>query len=45
MVIEEMQARQARPPDAVYAAVLVDAIVVKVRTDRSPTGQCMPRSG
>ena len=30
-VIEEMQAWQARPLDAVYAAVFVDAIVVKVR--------------
>ena len=30
-VIEEMQSWQARPLDAVYAAVFVDAIVVKVR--------------
>jgi transposase-like protein len=30
-VIEEMQAWQARPLDAVYAAVFIDAIVVKVR--------------
>src|SRR5215475_3482088 len=30
-VIEEMQAWQARPLDAVYAAIFVDAIVVKVR--------------
>jgi putative transposase len=30
-VIEEMQAWQARPLDQVYAAVFIDAIVVKVR--------------
>jgi transposase-like protein len=30
-VIEEMQAWQARPLDGVYAAVFIDAIVVKVR--------------
>jgi transposase-like protein len=30
-VIEEMQAWQARPLDPVYAAVFIDAIVVKVR--------------
>jgi transposase-like protein len=30
-VIEEMQAWQARPLDAVYAAIFIDAIVVKVR--------------
>jgi len=30
-VIEEMQAWQARPLDEIYAAVLIDAIVVKVR--------------
>ena len=30
-VIEEMQAWQARPLDEVYAAVFIDAIVVKVR--------------
>jgi transposase-like protein len=30
-VVEEMQAWQARPLDAVYAAVFIDAIVVKVR--------------
>ena len=30
-VIEEMQAWQARPLEQVYAAVLIDAIVVKVR--------------
>ncbi len=30
-VIEEMQSWQARPLDAVYAAVFIDAIVVKVR--------------
>jgi putative transposase len=30
-VLEEMQAWQARPLDAVYAAVFIDAIVVKVR--------------
>jgi putative transposase len=29
-VIEEMQAWQARPLDAIYAAVFIDAIVVKV---------------
>jgi transposase-like protein len=30
-VVQEMQARAARPLDEVYAAVLIDAIVVKVR--------------
>ena len=30
-VLEEMQSWQARPLDAVYAAIFVDAIVVKVR--------------
>jgi len=30
-VVEEMQAWQARPLDAVYAAVFIDAIVVKIR--------------
>jgi transposase-like protein len=30
-VVEEMQAWQARPLDGVYAAVFIDAIVVKVR--------------
>src|SRR5277367_4848827 len=30
-VLEEMQSWQARPLDAVYAAVFVDAIVVKIR--------------
>jgi len=30
-VVEEMQAWQARPLDAVYAAIFIDAIVVKVR--------------
>jgi transposase-like protein len=30
-VLEEMQAWQARPLDAVYAAVFIDAIMVKVR--------------
>jgi putative transposase len=30
-VIEEMQAWQARPLDGVYAAIFIDAIVVKVR--------------
>ena len=30
-VVEEMQAWQARPLDEVYAAVFIDAIVVKVR--------------
>ena len=30
-VVEEMQGWQARPLDAVYAAIFVDAIVVKVR--------------
>jgi putative transposase len=30
-VLEEMQAWQARPLDAVYAAIFIDAIVVKVR--------------
>ncbi len=30
-VIEEMQAWQARPLDAVYAAIFIDAIMVKVR--------------
>jgi transposase-like protein len=30
-VLEEMQAWQARPPDAVYAAVFIGAIMVKVR--------------
>ena len=30
-VIEEMQAWQARPLDQIYAAVFIDAIVVKVR--------------
>jgi putative transposase len=30
-VIEEMQSWQARPLDAVYAAIFVDAIVVKIR--------------
>jgi putative transposase len=29
--IEEMAAWQARPLDAVYAAIFLDAIVVKVR--------------
>nr|WP_233205771.1 transposase [Cryobacterium sp. Y82] len=30
-VIEEMQAWQSRPLDAVYAAIFIDAIVVKIR--------------
>jgi putative transposase len=30
-VIEEMQAWQSRPLDAIYAAVFIDAIVVKIR--------------
>jgi len=30
-VIEEMQSWQQRPLDAIYAAIFIDAIVVKVR--------------
>lgn len=39
-VIEEMQAWQARPLDGVYAAIFIDAIVVKVRdgVGRQPAG-------
>src|SRR5215469_8906923 len=33
-VIEEMQAWQARPLDEVYAAIFIDAIVVKVRDEQ-----------
>jgi putative transposase len=43
-VIDEMQGWAHRPLDAVYAAVFIDAIVVKV-TARSPTGRSTPRSG
>ena len=44
-VVEEMQAWAARPLDEIYAAVFIDAIVVKVRAGRSPTGPSTPRSG
>ena len=48
-VIDEMQAWWARPLEPVYAAVFIDAIMVKValnrRTARSVTGRCTPQSG
>ena len=44
-VIEEMQSWQARPLDEIYAAIFIDAIVVKVRDGRSPTVPSTPRSG
>jgi putative transposase len=44
-VIEEMQAWQNRPLDEIYAAVFIDAIVVKIRDGRSPAGPSTPRSG
>ena len=47
-VIEEMTSCQNRPLDGVYAAVFVDAIVVKVRSGqgragREPAGLCRDR--
>ena len=44
-VIEEMQSWQARPLDEVYAAIFVDAIVVKVkrRAGRQPARLCRDR--
>src|SRR3984885_8445373 len=44
-VLEEMTDWCNRPLDGVYAAVFIDAIIVKVRDGRSPTGPSMPRSG
>jgi putative transposase len=44
-VLEEMAAWQNRPLDEVYAAIFIDAIVVKVRDGQSPTGLSTPRSG
>ena len=44
-VIEEMNDWAVRPLDEIYAAIFIDAIVVKVRDGRSPTGRFMPRSG
>jgi len=43
-VIEEMNEWAVRPLDEIYAAVFIDAIVVKVR-DRSGTARSTPRSG
>ncbi len=44
-VVEEMQAWSSRPLLAVYAAVFIDAIYVKVRDGRSATSRSTPRSG
>lgn len=37
-ILEDMQAWQHRPLDPVYAVLLIDCIVVKIRVRRSPTG-------
>ncbi len=46
-VIEEMTAWWARPLEGVYAAIFVDAIMVKVRDGqvRNPPGLCRDRGG
>lgn len=43
-VIEEMNEWFARPLERVYAAIFIDAIVVKIRDGKSPTGPSTPRS-
>ncbi|GAB6919862.1 hypothetical protein JCM9803A_03120 [Rhodococcus erythropolis] len=43
-VLDEMQDWDARPLDEVYAAIFIDAIVVKSGTGRSRTDRSMPRS-
>jgi transposase-like protein len=44
-VIEEMHEWAVRPLDGTYAAIFIDAIVVKVRDGQSPTAPSTPRSG
>ncbi len=44
-VVEEMQAWQSRPLEEVYAAVFIDAIVVKVRDGQVANRPSTPRSG
>ena len=45
-VIEEMQTWTSRPLEPIYAAVFIDAIMVKVRDGQvARTGPSMPRSG
>jgi len=39
-VIEEMQTWQARPLEPVYAAIFIDAIMVKVRDEEEHDGPC-----
>jgi putative transposase len=43
-VIEEMQGWAVRPLDEIYAAIFVDAIVVKARDGQSPTARSTPLS-
>ena len=42
-VIEEMRDSACRPLEAIYAAIFIDAIVVKAATDKSRTGRSTPR--
>ena len=44
-VLEEMQEWVSRPLESTYAAIFIDAIVVKVRDGRSRTGRSMRLSG
>ncbi len=44
-VIEEMQTWVARPLEPIYAAIFIDAIMVKVRDVKSRTGRSTPPSG
>jgi putative transposase len=44
-VLEEMNDWAARPLDEIYAAVFIDAIVVKVRDGQVANGRSMPQSG
>jgi putative transposase len=41
-VIEDLTDWVNRPLDRVYPVVFIDAIVVKIRDGRSPTGPSMP---
>ena len=43
-IVEDMVAWQNRPLDRVYPVMLIDAIVIKVRDRRSPTGRSTWRS-
>jgi putative transposase len=44
-VIDEMQEWTQLPLDEIYAAVFIDAVVVRSEMGRSPTGRSTPRSG